>query len=176
MPPNGPHCRRGHRVRVVLPSQRTGTRLPGNKPVRPFRPYYGRRQQCRSQDKQPQIASRRIIGRKELSPRMPAHRSGHEFEDNGQREPEYPHHPAVTGCAGFPHSRKQKPGNQENAPAQHDSAYGQRPPRPKNPVPDVFPQSPIEHRHRNKTKPNHEGTQDKRNSLLHRISPIARLK
>ena len=76
--------------------------------------YYNRRQQRSHQNKQPQIASQWIIGRKKLRSRVATNLSCRKFEGDGQKSPGYPNQPTSFGGEAFYYSWKQQPSLQKD--------------------------------------------------------------
>ena len=115
-----------------------------------------RRQQCRSQDKQPQITGQRIVCRQQVPNPKTADQSCNHLENHCQNSPAYSSQPAITGSTLLHYAWQQQPGNQENARTQHNPADRQCPFLTDCPDQYIFPQSTVQDCHRDKAKPHYE--------------------
>lgn len=115
-----------------------------------------RRQQCRSQDKQPQITGQRIVRREQVPTSKTAGQSCNHLENHCQNSPAYSSQPAITGSTLLHYAWQQQPGNQENARTQHNPADRQCPLFTDCPDQYIFPQSTVQDCHRDKAKPHYE--------------------
>ena len=115
-----------------------------------------RRQQCRSQDKQPQITGQRIVRREQVPTSKTAGQSCNHLENHCQNSPAYSSQPAITGSTLLHYPWQQQPGNQENARTQHNPADRQCPLFTDCPDQHIFPQSPVQDCHRDEAQPHYE--------------------